>query len=268
MYLEIVRETFAAAEIVGTDSKKFTPHLTIAKTTKTSGRKRVKKIEPTSYEKHMDEIFGTQTIDSLELLSMKLPPDKLGYYHCFSRESFTSSNPMLKNSSKEIFLDGTSTVSNIVSTEHKDSLDTSVPASTELSLDASVPLDETNSVETTPISEASTFSTVLGSTEDISHTNKVSDGKDTSMVKTVTDHTNNNTTDITKNSKDCISESSLAGEGNSINMASAPFSAVRFTPRVLPVRKEASQSRQETADITTTDNQISKDDNNEEVEQK
>jgi len=79
--------------LYNTDKKAtFTPHLTIAKTSKTSGRKQVKMIHPKSYEDHKDDSFGNQSINTLELLSMTLPADKDGYYHCFSRESFNISH--------------------------------------------------------------------------------------------------------------------------------------------------------------------------------
>ena len=49
-------------------------------------------IHPKSYEDHKDDSFGNQSINTLELLSMTLPADKDGYYHCFSRESFNISH--------------------------------------------------------------------------------------------------------------------------------------------------------------------------------
>ena len=259
MCVGIVRETFAANDLVGTDNKKFTPHLTIAKTTKTSGRKRVKKIEPASYEKHKDEVFGTQYVNSLELLSMTLPPDKQGYYHCFSRASFTSSNPLQSDGSIEIASDKTNIVSDTVS-------------SSELLDDRNISPAKSDTVETT-ISDckesSSSSNTVSDSTENVLHTNQVSDEKDTGMVETITDHSTV-TADRTKNSKDIIiSDTSHAGDGDSIKMASVPFSAVRFTPRILTVRKEATKSTEDTADTRlTTDDQTSREDNTEETEHK
>ncbi|XP_065885903.1 A-kinase anchor protein 7-like [Dysidea avara] len=251
----IVRETFAANDLVGTDNKKFTPHLTIAKTTKTSGRKRVKKIEPASYEKHKDEVFGTQYVNSLELLSMTLPPDKQGYYHCFSRESFTSSNPLQSDGSIEIASDETNIVSD----------------SSELLDDRNISPAKSDTVETT-ISDckesSSSSNTVSDSTENGLHTNQVSDEKDTGMVETITDHSTGKA-DRTKNSKGIISDTSHAGDGDSIKMASVPFSAVRFTPRILTVRKEATKNTEDTADTRlTTDDQTSREDNTEETEHK
>ena len=83
--------TFSENGLYNTDKKAaYTPHLTIAKTSKTFGRKRVKRIDPESYEEHKHDCFGTQPINTLELLSMTLPADHEGYYHCFSRETFTT----------------------------------------------------------------------------------------------------------------------------------------------------------------------------------
>lgn len=226
MYVGIVRETFAANELIGTDDKKFTPHLTIAKTTKTSGRKRVKKIEPASYEKHKDEVFGTQIINSLELLSMTLPPDKQGYYHCFSRELFIPSNLSTREMDTE---------TNVESTVSKES-------SLELlndRVDASTPLDQSNIVETIADCNQPSSSRMSDNSENASHNNTFSDEHNTTMVETITDYSTS-TTDKTKNSK------SLTGDGNSTQMTSMPFSAVRFTPRVLTVRKEATKDKVDT----------------------
>ena len=89
--VELVCTTFAENGLCNTDKKAtFTPHLTIAKTTKTSGKKKVKMIDPKCYEEHKDECFGVQQIDTLELLSMTRPADARGYYHCYGRENFTT----------------------------------------------------------------------------------------------------------------------------------------------------------------------------------
>ena len=85
--------TFAENGLSSTDKKAvYMPHLTIAKTSKTSGRKRVKKIDPKCYEEYKHDCFGTQPINTLELLSMRLPADSGGYYHCFSRETFIATD--------------------------------------------------------------------------------------------------------------------------------------------------------------------------------
>lgn len=64
-------DTFTENSLCSTDKKAtFTPHLTIAKTSKTSARKRVKMIDPKCYERHKQDCFGTRPINTLELLSM------------------------------------------------------------------------------------------------------------------------------------------------------------------------------------------------------
>lgn len=86
-----MRTTFAENGLYCTDKKAtYIPHLTVAKTSKTSGRKRVKVIDPECYEKYKHDCFGVQPVNTLELLSMTLPADEQGYYHCFSRETFTA----------------------------------------------------------------------------------------------------------------------------------------------------------------------------------
>ena len=45
-------------------------------------------IDPQCYEEHKDSCFGTQPINTLELLSMTRPADRQGYYHCYGRETF------------------------------------------------------------------------------------------------------------------------------------------------------------------------------------
>ena len=87
--VELVVTTFTENGLCSTDKKAtFTPHLTISKTTKTSGKKRIKMIDPKCYEEHRDDCFGVQPINTLELLSMTRPPDRQGYYHCYGRETF------------------------------------------------------------------------------------------------------------------------------------------------------------------------------------
>jgi len=232
MYLGIVRETFAANDLFGTDKKKFSPHLTIAKTSKTSGKKRVKKIEPASYEKYKDEVFGTQIIDSLELLSMTLPPDKQGYYHCFNRELFTSCNNEIATNETNIGVKGFG----------------SDPFGKESSLEllddkiiSSIPSD-TCTVETI-CNYNQPNSRVSVSSENVSHTSTACE-HNTSMVETVT-VCPTATADKTRSS---ISNISLAGDGNSIQMASMPFSTVKFTPRVIIVREEANKNTADSND--------------------
>ncbi len=43
-----------------------------------------------AYEEFLETSFGEQDVDGLELLSMSLPVDSHGYYHCFYRNKFDS----------------------------------------------------------------------------------------------------------------------------------------------------------------------------------
>ena len=88
---------FVAAKFPGIDSKPFNPHLTIAKmSTMPQGierryRQRTGRrmgIERKGYVEFTETDFGHQVVDGLELLSMKLPADSQGYYHCFHRNHF------------------------------------------------------------------------------------------------------------------------------------------------------------------------------------
>lgn len=97
LIIETVCTIFAESGLCNTDKKAtYTPHLTIAKTSKTSGRRRVKVIDPKCYEEHKDDCFGTQLIDMLELLSMTLPADRQGYYYCYSRETFSNNTSVMQ----------------------------------------------------------------------------------------------------------------------------------------------------------------------------
>ena len=109
--LEIVESVFAANEVASGDTKKFVPHLTIAKMSKMAAsknrrwKKKKKKgkkekakessndlngIDPSTYSDLVDTEFGAQPIEGLELLSMTFPPDKeAGYYYCFERHFFS-----------------------------------------------------------------------------------------------------------------------------------------------------------------------------------
>ena len=87
---ELVCATFTENGLKSTDNKAtFTPHVTIAKTSRTAGKKKVKVIDPKCYEEHKDNCFGIQPINTLELLSMTQPADVQGYYHCYGKEPFS-----------------------------------------------------------------------------------------------------------------------------------------------------------------------------------
>lgn len=76
---ETLRTQFKNGGLPTTDPKKFTAHLTIAKTHKGS----VKSIPSSSYSGLHGAYFGTDLVDELELLSMSKPSDKHGYYYIF-----------------------------------------------------------------------------------------------------------------------------------------------------------------------------------------
>lgn len=81
----IVREDFSSGGLPTLDSRPFQSHLTVAKTSK---QHRMAEIPPHSYASHVEQEFGEQVVEGLELLSMNKPPDSKGYYHCFKKCSF------------------------------------------------------------------------------------------------------------------------------------------------------------------------------------
>ena len=52
-------------------------------------------IDHSAYAELLDTEFGHQMIEGLELLSMTHPTTEDGYYHCYQRQSFTSSKEEL-----------------------------------------------------------------------------------------------------------------------------------------------------------------------------
>ena len=107
----IVESVFVLKELSLSTAKNFIPHLTIAKMSKMPRgrwhnkhhkRKKVKGgrgydselrgIDHSAYAELLDTEFGRQTIEGLELLSMTHPATEDGYYHCYQRHSFTSSD--------------------------------------------------------------------------------------------------------------------------------------------------------------------------------
>lgn len=76
-----VKEHFAAYSLFTTDTKdRFTPHLTVAKIDFKNKYKGVNKINPLFYKDYVNEYFGSQTIESIQLLSMTNPKNEAGYY--------------------------------------------------------------------------------------------------------------------------------------------------------------------------------------------
>ena len=91
LFLDIVRESFTKADFPSTDDRAFQSHLTVAKISSASRAHRMAlqgRIPPRSYSQFLEEEFGEQCVEGLELLSMSEPVDDVGYYHCFKRCSF------------------------------------------------------------------------------------------------------------------------------------------------------------------------------------
>lgn len=104
---------FVSKDLSSSSTTNFSPHLTIAKMSKkprVHGRRHKKHhkrkkgrggggsednelrgIDHLAYAELLETEFGRQTIDGLELLSMTHPAAEDGYYHCYQRHSFTTS---------------------------------------------------------------------------------------------------------------------------------------------------------------------------------
>lgn len=80
----VIREAFTRGNIPPTDSRPFQSHLTVAKTRNA----RHTPISPDTYSAFVGEEFGEQEVEGLELLSMSMPADEDGYYHCFAKCPF------------------------------------------------------------------------------------------------------------------------------------------------------------------------------------
>lgn len=79
---------FKGYDITSTDKRKaYNPHLTVAKVTNESWRS-AKSIPPHTFQTHSRDVFGSEVIKEIELLSMTEPLDQHGYYHCFHRAPF------------------------------------------------------------------------------------------------------------------------------------------------------------------------------------
>ncbi|CAL1294757.1 unnamed protein product [Larinioides sclopetarius] len=78
---ESVKRHFAKVNIFSTDSRPFNPHLTIAKIDfSMKEQKGLEKINPNLYASLINKHIGFQTIDGIQLLSMRSPKDDAGYY--------------------------------------------------------------------------------------------------------------------------------------------------------------------------------------------
>ena len=83
----VVRSIFEKHGLPSTDDRAFSPHLTIAKVSKSS-RKGVKQIDKETYSEFVDAEFGSDVVRGLELLSMSEPVGEDGYYHCFQKYKY------------------------------------------------------------------------------------------------------------------------------------------------------------------------------------
>ncbi|XP_052102814.1 uncharacterized protein LOC127736324 [Mytilus californianus] len=80
---DILEECCQNNDVPTSDGKGFTPHITIAKLTKLPFKlkKKVKKIDPSTYRSYQNNQFGKQLVTCLQLCSMYKPKDRAGYYH-------------------------------------------------------------------------------------------------------------------------------------------------------------------------------------------
>ena len=92
---DTVRSALKSHGIQDTDKRgHFSPHLTLAKMSayrwqgKRGRHPRLTGITEDHYDDFKETYFGVQRVEGLELLSMTLPLDADGYYHCFQRFSF------------------------------------------------------------------------------------------------------------------------------------------------------------------------------------
>jgi len=79
---KVVKKHFEANTVFSTDKRStFTPHLTVAKIDfKKKQNRFIKKIDPELYKDYVNQHFGTQIIESIQLLSMTNPKNEEGYY--------------------------------------------------------------------------------------------------------------------------------------------------------------------------------------------
>ena len=112
----IIESVFVSKDLSSSSTTNFSPHLTIAKMSKKPrprayyGRRHKKHhkkskakggseskdnelrgIDHSVYAELLETEFGRQTIEGLELLSMTHPAVEDGYYHCYQRHSFSTS---------------------------------------------------------------------------------------------------------------------------------------------------------------------------------
>lgn len=86
---DVCVEEFQKGGLDLSGSKPFVPHLTLAKVSRTCKRKtEISKLKEEWYAKFADEHFGSQQVNSLQLLSMLKPKDEHGYYYCSLEHTF------------------------------------------------------------------------------------------------------------------------------------------------------------------------------------
>nr|XP_020842717.1 A-kinase anchor protein 7-like isoform X2 [Phascolarctos cinereus] len=83
---EAAKRTFQEKGILAGENRRFKPHLTFMKLSKSPElrRKGVKKIDPELYEKFVDHKFGEESLYRIDLCSMLKEKQSNGYYHCES----------------------------------------------------------------------------------------------------------------------------------------------------------------------------------------
>ncbi len=80
-----------AENFAGINPNPFNPHLTVAKMSQRQDRPGNRlSIRREAYDMFLETSFGEQDVEGLELLSMSLPVDSCGYYHCLYRNHFDS----------------------------------------------------------------------------------------------------------------------------------------------------------------------------------
>ncbi|XP_078369370.1 uncharacterized protein LOC144653289 [Oculina patagonica] len=88
--VNIVRETFTNKGIPSTDSREFSPHLTVMKLSRHPKLRKngIKKIPVESYANWVDMSFGEEPVNALHLCSMNKKKEKDGFYKCVATVTF------------------------------------------------------------------------------------------------------------------------------------------------------------------------------------
>lgn len=88
--VNIVRETFTKEGIPSTDSREFSPHLTVMKLSRSPNMRKngIKKIPEESYANWVDMSFGEEPVNALHLCAMNKKKEKDGFYKCIATLTF------------------------------------------------------------------------------------------------------------------------------------------------------------------------------------